>query len=238
MLNVALLLYFAASLQLYNHASYTEAFTTQLPSHRFLSSHSTASSVTALAVSADDDIFPEDDDIFDIEAARSQFESLVSHGGGGSNEQPEEKSFEAEVISGPVLLSIASATSSPLPEAPPLDVKNPPRPPLTSIERERRTAEIQLLGHLTDGDEEVTSEVYNLWFSERGAGAAAVLRKADELMEQGPEKQREAEVVLRSLIEEFGVYFTGKNSRIPFEFFETSINIFLSFSVLQNLSIV
>jgi hypothetical protein len=208
MLNV-FFLYIAASLQLYHHASFSEAFSTALP--KSLSPLSSDSSMSALSVRSEDP-FPEDDNIFDIEAARRQFESLLSNGG-GVTEQTEEHNDAAEKISGPVLLSIASASSSPLPEAPPLDVKIPRRPPLTSIERERRTAEIQLLGHLTDGDEEVVSEIYNLWFSERGAGAAAVLKKADELMEQGPERQREAELLLRSLIAEHGVYFTGKESK-------------------------
>jgi hypothetical protein len=202
-------LYIAASIQLCHHASFSEAFSTKLP--KSLSHLSSDSSITTLSVRSED-TFPEDDNIFDIEAARRQFESLLSNGG-GSVEQTEVQNDAAEKFSGPVLMSIASASSSPLPEAPPLDVKIPRRPPLTSIERERRTAEIQLLGHLTDGDEGVVSEIYNLWFSERGAGAAAVLKKADELMEQGPERQREAELLLRSLISEHGVYFTGKESK-------------------------
>jgi hypothetical protein len=169
-----------------------------------------SSSMTSLSMmnSAEDSM---DGNIFDIEEVRKQFESLLRNNELSFLEQSEPRLHQAaeERISTPVLISSACGSCLSLPEAPPLDVKVPLRPPLTSIERERRLAEIELLGHLSDGDEAIL-EIKNLWSSERGSRAASVLQKADELMEQGSKGQRDAELLLRSLIEEYGVYFTGK----------------------------
>lgn len=169
--------------------------------------------MTPLRAMRPDDFFPSsddgDNDRFDVEALRQQFESLASNTGASvfSSAMQEDSDFgEKEPVSSGGLLLIATG-SVPLRETPPLDVAIPPRPPLTSIERERRSAEIELLGHLTDGEEAV-KEIYNLWFSERGAAASKLLQQARELMEQGREEQDEAESILRALVDEYGVYFT------------------------------
>ena len=187
----------AVTLQIH-YATISSAFSLSTQRSRY----SFCSSVTALRMHSEDNFF-------DIEAARRELESLVA-GGAGLPENREEENVDG-TMSSPVSLFTPSESSSslPMPEMPSLDVKIPPRPPLTTIERERRLAEIELLGHLMDGNE-VMPEIQNLWFSERGLKAAAVLHKANDLMEQGPEDQREAELLLRSLIEEYGVYFTGK----------------------------
>lgn len=162
-----------------------------------------------LALRNDDFYFPADDsnrERFDLEALRQQFESLALTSG-FSSAMPEKPDLEMkERMSSPVTL-LSATDSVPLRETPPLDVDIPPRPPLTSIERERRSAEIELLGHLTDG-EEATKEIYNLWFNERGAAASKLLQQARELMEEGPKEQEEAETILVALMDEYGVYFT------------------------------
>lgn len=211
----AFLLSITATLQLQN-VIFTQAFITEQHIHR--SSHTSVASMTPLRARRNDDFFPSNDDgdndRFDLEALRQQFESLASNTGAAvfsSAMQDDSDLGEKEPVSSGGLLLIAT-DSVPLRETPPLDVPIPPRPPLTSIERERRSAEIELLGHLTDGEEAV-KEIYNLWFSERGAAASKLLQQARELMEQGREEQDEAESMLRALVDEYGVYFTGKHNK-------------------------
>ena len=187
----------AVSLQIY-HANFSNAFT--LPLQR---SSGLSTSMTALNMRSEDNFF-------DIEAAREQLESMVTSEGDLTTEQSNQQNVIDEPVMSPVSLFTSSeSASSPLPATPTLDVQIPRRPPLTSIERERRSTEIQFLGHLTEGNKGMT-ELRNLWISERGSRAAKVLKKANELMEEGPEEQKEAEFLLRALIEEYGVYFTGK----------------------------
>lgn len=187
----------AVSLQIY-HANFSNAFTLPLQRPSGLST-----SMTALNMRSEDNFF-------DIEAAREQLESMVTSEGDLTTEQSNQQNVIDEPVMSPVSLFTSSeSASSPLPATPTLDVQIPRRPPLTSIERERRSTEIQFLGHLTEGNEGMT-ELRNLWISERGSRAAKVLKKANELMEEGPEEQKEAEFLLRALIEEYGVYFTGK----------------------------
>jgi hypothetical protein len=100
-----------------------------------------------------------------------------------------------------------------LPERPTLDVTLPPRGPLTTIERERRSVEIDLLATLDQGDNSI-SDIWELWFTERGPQAASLLREADELMNEGPEGFGTAEQILRALIEDYGVYFTEPLNRL------------------------
>ncbi|GKY99477.1 hypothetical protein MPSEU_000901900 [Mayamaea pseudoterrestris] len=87
------------------------------------------------------------------------------------------------------------------------------QPPLTSIDRERRTAEIQLLANLESGDEGL-SDLWAHWFQERGAAAAARLLRAEELTGQGPKSWNEAERVLRDLIKDYGVYWAEPVNRL------------------------
>lgn len=211
----AFILIIIASLQ-FHHVIFTQAFITE---HHIRLLHrnslSSVSSMTPLLAMRNDyeDFFPTDDsdkDYFDIEALRNHYESLVSDtlATGFSGAMPEVQNLvDKEHLSSPVLL-LSSTDSLPHREAPPLDMDIPPRSHLTSIERERRSAEIELLGHLTDGEEEVVKEIYNLWSNERGSAAAKLLQQTSELMEQGPKEQDEAESILLALKDECGVYFT------------------------------
>lgn len=220
------------SLQLQN-VLFTQAFVTDHHFHR--SSGSTSAMTPLLALRNDDFYFPADDsnrERFDLEALRQQFESLALTSG-LSSAMPEKPDLEMkERMSSPVTL-LSATDSVPLRETPPLDVDIPPRPPLTSIERERRSAEIELLGHLTDG-EEATKEIYNLWFNERGAAASKLLQQARELMEQGPKEQEEAETILLALMDEYGVYFTGTCKTQKFQrCLKVSTDISLFFRTLK-----
>lgn len=164
--------------------------------------------ITALYMQPDD----ESVDYFDLESARTKLEALVGASGGSSSfaMMPEEPSSPSLFVSIP---SPEFAETYSMPEKPVLDIKLPPRPPLTTIERERRLAEIQLLAHLNDGDEPV-NDILELWFAERGPRAAGLLRRADDLINEGHEEWGEAESILRSLIEEYGVYFAEPINRL------------------------
>jgi hypothetical protein len=212
----AFLFSITAILQL-QHVLFTHAFISNPNVHR--NSRFTESAMTPLLAMRNDDLFPTDDSSgrdhrFDIETLRQQFESLASTS--DLYTMPEEAELEMQDrMSSPVAL--LSSTDAPLRETPLLDVAIPPRPRLTSIERERRSAEIELLGHLTDGEEAI-KEIYNLWFNERGAAASKLLQQARELMELGPKEQEEAETILLALTEEYGVYFTGMYQKNRFFF--------------------
>jgi tetratricopeptide (TPR) repeat protein len=104
-------------------------------------------------------------------------------------------------------------------EPPELSVELPRRPPLTSIERERRLAEIELLQNLRDDDDGAISDLWSLWFAERGPRAESILREADELMGGHVREQLEAERLLRALIEEYGVYFAEPLNRLATLYF-------------------
>lgn len=107
----------------------------------------------------------------------------------------------------------SSENSLSLPERPTLDVTLPVRGPLTTIERERRLAEMNLLATLDQGDNSI-SDIWDLWFTERGPQAATLLHEADALMNEGQEGFGTAEKILRALIEDYGVYFTEPLNRL------------------------
>jgi hypothetical protein len=84
---------------------------------------------------------------------------------------------------------------------------------LTSMERERRLAEIELLRNLKSGDDGL-SALWTHWFQERGAAAFAKLLRAEELTAQGPKAWREAESMLLELMDEHGLYWTEPVNRL------------------------
>ena len=120
--------------------------------------------------------------------------------------KPSSLSGGASIASSPAMFDVI--------EPPELSVDLPRRPPLTSIERERRLAEIELLKNLRNDDDEAISDLWSLWFAERGPRAEAILKEADELMGGHVREQLEAERLLRSLIEEYGVYFAEPMNRL------------------------
>jgi len=84
-------------------------------------------------------------------------------------------------------------------------------PPLTAILRERRLKEIQLLSSLAFSDE-ATNDLWALWIGERGPESASVLLHAEGLM--AVESWNEAELVLLSLIEEYGIHWAEPVNRL------------------------
>jgi hypothetical protein len=180
---------------------------------------------------------------FDFDSAREQLETLVGAGGVGGDDDDEYQQQQQQLQQRrPTLSNIrlmkedhdttissslsggASIASSPamfdVIEPPELSVELPRRPPLTSIERERRLAEIQLLQNLRDDDDDgAISDLWSLWFAERGPRAESILREADELMGGHISEQLEAERLLRALIEEYGVYFVEPLNRLATLYF-------------------
>ena len=146
---------------------------------------------------------------FDIEAARQQLEALVA------NDPDKEKGAtrRGSVLSdiwqaGP---SFSDAVSQDMPTS--LDTVLPPSPPLTTIERQRRQAELNLLAQLEDSDD-VMSDLWDLWSQERGPEAAARLVEVEKLTEQGPAGWEKAEHSLREMIETHGVYWAEAVNRL------------------------
>ena len=86
------------------------------------------------------------------------------------------------------------------------------RPPLTSIGRERRLVEIQLLQKLGESDEPL-DDLWAIWGSERGPPPAKELRKAEE-MTMDPHQWAEAEKILRDLIDENGMHWVEPVNRL------------------------
>lgn len=177
----------------------TKSVTSVFPAH---------SSMTALYMHAED----EHGDFIDVEAARRKLESLVT----GAGESVFSERAAEEIKPRPAFSSATSSSQenfSALPETPVLDITLPARGPLTTIERERRIAELDLLSAL-DGGDDCLSDIWELWFAERGPQAAALLRKADDFMNEGPERFAEAETIIRDLIQEYGVHFAEPLDRL------------------------
>lgn len=137
---------------------------------------------------------------FDVETARKQLESLL-----GSGEDSKESSDKTPQLSVESLLKSQD------------DISLPPQPPLSTIERDRRVAEIQALQRLEDSDEGLAG-LWNLFYSERGSSAQALLEQADQLM-GNPSSWKDCELVLTELIEQYGVYFVEPINRLATLYF-------------------
>ena len=85
-----------------------------------------------------------------------------------------------------------------------LGVALPEEAPLTTIERERRQTEIELLADLLNGDK-VVSGLKDLWFSERGKTVRTQMLKGDFAIGD-PVKWEESERILTELVEEDRTY--------------------------------
>jgi len=189
-------------------------------SHAHTNNKNTCSGTSLRALFSDDadddfnDLNNNNDDHFDLEKVRERLESQLTSV--GSEQELQAKLQEVvkhrTTVERPTIRS--PTYQEPSPSLPTLeDVTLPLAPPLTTIGRERREAEIQLLGRLTEGDESV-SELWTLWFGERGSEAAQKLQLAEELTNDGPQSWTRAEGILRSLIEEYGVYWAEPVNRL------------------------
>ena len=81
----------------------------------------------------------------------------------------------------------------------------PPPPPLSTIERSRRLVEIKLIECLNDGDD-VISELWDHWYSERGSAAKQKLQQSSGMF-MDESKWEECEQNLIELVVEHGIYF-------------------------------
>mmetsp|Transcript_5982 Transcript_5982/g.17303 ORF Transcript_5982/g.17303 Transcript_5982/m.17303 type:complete len:233 (-) Transcript_5982:595-1293(-) len=119
----------------------------------------------------------EGEGIFDVDDARNRLEALFGDDDGlaaGRNDD------EDNDVSPSSSSSLSSSSRRPLiPESWEDQLDSTP-PPLTSIGRERRLAEMSLLRSL-DADDAAMSDLWALWFSERGPKAASELLAAEEL---------------------------------------------------------
>lgn len=79
-----------------------------------------------------------------------------------------------------------------------LSVPLPTRPPLTTMERERRAAEMELLAELYNGDDALPG-FKELWFSERGVQEQEKLILGDNNIGKGPGFWTESEQLLTKL---------------------------------------
>lgn len=137
---------------------------------------------------------------------------------GGDDVSPEDGAFPTRrrpSARGVARPSSSSSSSSPDGRLLPLrweeDLDRPH--PLTAISRERREAEIALVSSLAEGDDAL-SDLWSLWFSERGPEAAAELLQAEELAGLGPDGWDEAERRLREMIDEHGVHWSEPVNRL------------------------
>jgi tetratricopeptide (TPR) repeat protein len=166
----------------------------------------------------------QNDDFFDIEAARRELEVLV--GGGGSPLEREQKQQSQQSkqqqprqrleqpVSEPRLQPSYPILEGHIATPPSLNIELPRPPPLTTIERARRHAEMELLKKLNSHGDEYLSEIWSLWFSERGPKAEKLLYKADTFIKEGPSGWGEAEDILQQLVDEYGVFFVEPINRL------------------------
>lgn len=178
----------------------------------------------------DDDDEYEDVDVdveLDIAAARRQLENMMK-----SAEEKDESSRKEEDVEDASESSssrhmgwMSSRRSSEydgrpvmkrkkrsrLPRALRLSEHSPP--PLTTIMRERREAEIELLESLQYSDTAM-SDLWSLWFGERGPEWATRLAKVEALTTKGPEYWEPAEEQLWNIIQECGPYWAEPINRL------------------------
>jgi hypothetical protein len=96
-----------------------------------------------------------------------------------------------------------------------IDLTTPP--PITTMDRKRRLAEVELLRDLLDGNEAVPI-LQDFWVHERGAAAAARLLQADALAAR-PTTWPEAEAVLLQLVATHGVHWAEPVNRLATLYF-------------------
>ena len=160
-----------------------------------------------------EDPWDHDGDDFDVEAERQKLESLV--GGGGGQQQHQQQQTDPSSLPATSFPQkgqqnqqqqqrqqlMSSYDSSAFWER----IQLPRAPPLTSIDRERRQAEIALLGQLKNDDDSI-QDIWNLWLQERGPEAGARLLAANDLV-NNPATWNQAEEALQALIAEYGVHW-------------------------------
>jgi len=138
---------------------------------------------------------------FDVDAARRQLELLFS----------DEKKEASGTVTVTTVQDLLNAVGKNKEEGDEISLPTTLAPPLTAADRERRLAEIQLLRLLEFQDEHVVESLWNLWYGERGAGAAQRLAQSDQLLLGDADSCAR---VLTDLIHEHGPYFVEPVNRL------------------------
>jgi hypothetical protein len=156
---------------------------------------------------------------FDLERLRGQFEALIvttddtndakSYAQNSTTSSVKSSHIPSSFRSTLLKLSLWSSSDH-------ISLHEPP--PLTSLERERRVLEIQLLERLLENDDIVLDHLWSLWYSERGRKAAQRLNDAT-LLSNSPSTWKEAESILRGLISEYGIYWVEPVNRLATLFY-------------------
>mmetsp|Transcript_25586 Transcript_25586/g.39333 ORF Transcript_25586/g.39333 Transcript_25586/m.39333 type:complete len:416 (-) Transcript_25586:211-1458(-) len=172
----------------------------------------------------DDNKNASDGKSFDVENARKKLESLIKVSSNNDNDSATASSSNAnnlgddpqadednddsqeEVFDVQALLD------------PERHFQLPPPPPMTSIERDRRSREIAALEGLASGDE-ATQDLWDLWFAERGPKPQKLLKQADKLLEMGGNFWSLSEELLLKLIAKYGVYWVEPLNRLATLYF-------------------
>ena len=141
---------------------------------------------------------------FDVEYARQQLENLLSNSKDESGINSDEA--DIDIATKPSSFSFSKILSEYEAGADFSLSSFPTPPPLSSIDRDRRLVEIQLLGYLTEGDD-VVSELWSHWYSERGSTAKARLEEIGGMFTD-PKNWDKCEKDLIELVDEYGIYFT------------------------------
>lgn len=144
---------------------------------------------------------------FDLEAARQQLEALV-----GSAAQFDGALEQEEGNNNVVSKSIPKRRRRDDDHHQMVSLLPTPAPPLTSMDRERRQAEIEYLKQLQHGDDHL-ADIWTLWFQERGAQPAKLLLQAEELSSNSHTWDA-AETLLKDLIETHTVYWAEPVNRL------------------------
>lgn len=149
---------------------------------------------------------------FHLEETRKQLESLVT----------EDESNNSSFSSSTKRLSYAQSPVFRLPSGSLAsnfdDYEIPVQTPITTIERERKQLEINLLQELKHGNE-VIPKLWDLWYRERGSKAATKLYEADELIGQGVSGFAKAEMILLELLNEHGIHWVEPSNRLATLYF-------------------
>jgi len=106
----------------------------------------------------------------------------------------------------------------------------PKPPPLSTIERDRRLVEIQLLQCLADGDDSI-EHLWKHWYSERGKKAKLLLEETDNMLND-PSSWMQCEQSLIELIDEYGIYFVEPVNRLATLYFLQG-KVLISFKLCQ-----
>ena len=136
---------------------------------------------------------------FDVDAARRQLELLFS-----------DEKEASETVTITTVQDLLNAVGKNNEEGDEISLPTL-APPLTAADRERRLAEIQLLRLLEFQDDHIMESLWNLWYNERGAGAAQQLAQSDQLLLGDANSCAR---VLTELIHEHGPYFVEPVNRL------------------------